>query len=241
MFFMSACFETEEFPNTPQISFQDVRFVDTDALDSLVLSFTFQDGDGDIGLTNSFDDLATPYQIFDIILDARDSVVSISEDDVTLPLFAAPVVIDNQAGQPVYLFFPSEKRLFSDSDNRPVYDCENYEIIDADTFFVARNEFHFNFHVEFLGKSQGQSEFTLIDFREVFNSNDCTLGNFDGRIPLFDPDGREGVFTYAMLSQAFRLVFLDDSIKLRFYLYDRALNQSNIEESRAFTFNQLVQ
>ncbi len=240
VFTCSSCFETEEFPNVPQISFNSLRYVDTDVLDSLVVSFNFQDGDGDIGLGNNVGDLSSPYQIFDVIIDSEDSIVTISKVNIELPLFRAPVRIEDNNGEPAYLYFPQDKQPFSDTDNRPSYGCNSYEIIQEDTFFVARNEFHFNFHIQFLEKSSNDSDFTPIDFEEIFNRSDCSLGNFDGRIPVFDPNGKEGTITYAMLSRAFTSVFLDDSIKLEFYIYDRALRKSNTITSSGFTLQGLL-
>ena len=234
---LNSCFSTEEFPSIPRIEYQSIDYRDTDGIDSLVLSFRFEDGDGDIGLNNEFNDLVNPYHIYSLILDADDSIVTISQEVLAFPLYAAPVLIEEQNGETQRVFFPAEKVVFSESDLRPAYNCQDYEIIDEDTFYVARNENHYNFHVDFLKKTRG--EYEPIDFQTIFNSDDCTLGNFDGRIPLFDPNGNEGVITYAMLSQAFRLAFLDDTIKLRFYILDRNLNQSNIEETPDFVFDDL--
>jgi len=242
-----SCFESEDFPSVPQIQFESVRYVDdTAGVDSLVLSFSFQDGDGDVGL--SAVDILPPFQIYDFVVDAEDDVVTFNQESVQLPLFRAPAFLDESrtACGSLFCYFPPAvgDPVFSETDNRPPYSCLDYEIFsddedNSDTLYVVRNEFHSNFHVDFLKKSFNESEFAVIDFQETFNSDDCTLGNFDGRIPFFDPNGNEGVISYAMLSQVFRLTFLDDSIKLRFYIYDRELNKSNTVESNAFVLSQL--
>lgn len=54
---IGACFESPEYPNTPKISFESVVFIETNADDTLTLSISFQDGDGDLGLP---DDNADP-------------------------------------------------------------------------------------------------------------------------------------------------------------------------------------
>ncbi|MEQ9405497.1 MAG: hypothetical protein RIM99_18045 [Cyclobacteriaceae bacterium] len=231
---MSSCFDTVEFPATPEITFESLNYKDTEGVDSLILSFRFQDGDGNIGLNNDFADLFKPFQVYSVIIDDLDSLVTISGDGYTLPFYAAPVIVDPEIGTP---FFPSEKELFSETDMRPSYNCEDYEIFGVDTFYVARNEFHYNFHVEFQERRNGNYE--KIDFRTIFNSDDCTLGNFNGRIPLFDPSGKEGVISYAMLSQAFRLAFQDDTIRMEFYIYDKSLNKSNVEVTPDFVLRDL--
>jgi hypothetical protein len=47
---ISACFESPEYPNTPKIAFEGVSFREVNGTDSLTLSLSFQDGDGDLGL-----------------------------------------------------------------------------------------------------------------------------------------------------------------------------------------------
>lgn len=237
VFGLLGCFETVEFPDTPKIEFESLSYVDTDGIDSLILKFSFEDGDSNIGLTNSSQDLLFPYQIYDVVLDDGNDVVTISSDTVEFPIFTAPVFITDFNGEIIRQIDLSNRELLSENDIRPAYNCEDYEIVDADTVYVVRNEFHHNFHIEFQEKIGG--EYFTIDFREVFNSDDCTLGNFNGRIPLFDPNGQEGVITYAMLSQAFRLAFLDNTIRLKFYVIDRDLNRSNEAFSQDFVLGEL--
>ncbi|WP_370087388.1 hypothetical protein [Ekhidna sp.] len=237
---LSGCFEKDIFPDTPRIEFEEISFIDTETTDSLVLTFTFEDGGGDVGLGNGRD-LLVPYEIYDVIIDSDDSTVTISQDisTINLPLFKAPVLIDQENGELAYFFFPEEKVPFSDTDNRPAYSCDSYEIIETDTFYIARNEFHYNFHIEFQRKINDSYE--VINFREIFNNPDCSLGNFNGRIPYYDPEGKSGTITYSMLSQAFRLAFLDDVIRVKFYIYDRALNKSNEVFSPDFILADITQ
>lgn len=237
---LTSCFDKDIFPDTPKIAFEDLKFIDTQSTDSLVLTFSFEDGNGDVGLGNG-QDLLLPYQIYDVIIDSDDSTITINQDASTInpPLFRAPLLIDQEDGEIAYFFFPESKAPFSDIENRPAYSCESYEIIESDTFYIARNEFHYNFHIEFQRKV-GES-YQKINFRQIFNNPDCSLGNFNGRIPFYDPEGKSGTITYAMLSQAFRLAFLDDIIRVKFYIYDRALNKSNEVVSPDFVLADITQ
>ena len=211
-----SCFEPEEFSNVPAIEFESLDFIDTEGIDSLILSFSFEDGGGDLGLNNAINDLVFPYHIYSWIIDANDSLVSISDPSIELPLYKIPILVEvGPNGQTTFFFDHSLREIFSETDNRPSYDCENYEFLGTDTIFVARNEFHNNFHVQFFEKFNGS--YSEIDFGTIFGSDDCDLGNFNGRIPVFDPNGKEGVITYSMLSQLFRLSFQDDTIQLRFW------------------------
>lgn len=238
---LTGCFDKDIFPDTPKITFEEIKFLDTPSTDSLVLTFSFEDGDGDVGLDDG-PDLLLPYQIYDVIVDSDDSLLTISSepDRINPPLFKAPVVIDENDGEISYVYFPDSKSLFSDIDNRPAYSCDSYEIIESDTFYIARNEFYYNFHVEFQRKLRDDT-YEVIDFRQTFNNPDCSLGDFNARIPFFDSDGKSGTITYAMLSQVFRLAFLDDVIRLRFYIYDRALNKSNEVFTSDFVLSDITQ
>ena len=52
---LGSCFDPPEFPNTPQIVFERVYFIETPGTspDSLVIDIKFKDGDGDLGLPSA--------------------------------------------------------------------------------------------------------------------------------------------------------------------------------------------
>ncbi len=235
---LTACFSTEVFPPEPTIEFIDISFVDTDGLDSLIVSFRFEDGDGNIGLTNSIADLDPPYHIQNFVVDDEDSVVTLGENDAVLPFYSAPVITEEIGGISFFRVLTGQKVLLSETDNRPPYNCNDYFLNGSDTIFITENEFYHNFHVEFQEKINGN--YSPIDFQQIFGDQNCVQGDFNGRIPWFDPNGKEGEISYAMLSQAYRLAFQEDTIRLQFYLYDRDLNRSNIEVSRDFVLRDLL-
>lgn len=265
---LASCFDREVFPETPQIEFADLRYVDTDAVDSLILTFNFQDENGDIGLES--DEIQEPYNASFGVVDDSSFLVTI-DGDFTPPFSRVPMSLvsvqyflkDSLDSEGIQLgrFVTVQEyqavgasEFLSNEDPRPAspscndfVDATFHRIVDVNPIyqdledvnsqlFIFQNEFHHNFHVEFLRKSNG--EYTVLDFESIFN---FCLDTFDGRIPVFDPDGRSGSFSYAMLSQGFRLAFQEDTIKLRFYIYDRELNQSNIEETPDFVLSDLIQ
>jgi len=238
LLFLTSCFESEVFPEAPFIELESLQYRDNDGLDSLILSFRFEDGTGDIGLTNGLNDLIYPYHLYSYVIDATDSTVTLNDPHVVLPLSTAPILVasDENGGLAPFLAGPIEP--YSDVDNRPAYNCTDYEIVGSDTIFVVRNEFYHNFHIEFREKINGS--YIPIDFAAIFGSDDCDIGNFNARIPYYDPDGKEGVLTYSMLSQVFRLSFLDDTIQMRFWIYDRGLNKSNVAETPDFVLRDLL-
>lgn len=49
---VAGCIDPPEYPDTPEIEFKSLSRNQIDQRDSLTISFTFQDGDGDIGFKN---------------------------------------------------------------------------------------------------------------------------------------------------------------------------------------------
>lgn len=236
--FLSSCFEQDVFPDTPFIEFESLNYRDNEGLDSLILSFKFEDGNGDLGLTDNTTDLLAPYHLFSFIVDDTDSIVSLGDNFITLPLYKVPTLVLAGENGVNEFFAAGPKELFSETDNRPAFNCDAYELALSDTIYVTRNEFYNNFHLEFYKKTG--SNYNEIDFGQIFQNDDCDIGNFNGRIPLYDPNGKEGVITYSILSRLFRLSFLDDTIQMRFWINDRNLNRSNVVETPDFVLSDLL-
>lgn len=84
-------------------------------------------------------------------------------------------------------------------------------------------------------------DYNEIDFAAKFQNEDCGLGNFNGRIPIFgDGEGESGTITYNMISRGFRVAFQDNNIRLKFSVRDRAGNISN-EETVDFMLSEITQ
>lgn len=263
---LSSCFDNEVFSDIPEIEFRSLEFIDTDSQDSLVLRFSFKDENGDIGLGT--DEIFEPYNSSFGVTDSAGDIVTI-EGDFVPPYSQVPIAllplefvlkdslnVNNQQSFREEVFDVYQRvgdvTDLGDGDPRPeTPSCNDfvlanfYSIEDVNSIYqelvpsieeilILRNEFHHNFHIDFYRKS-GEN-YTLIDFDAIFNS--CT-DSFDGRIPIFDPNGKEGTITYTMLSQGFRLAFLDDTIRAEFYVYDRALNRSNLEQTEDFVLRSL--
>lgn len=223
---VSGCFDPPEFSEVPEIKYKSIRFVPVEgALDTLELSFEFQDGNGDIGLDPI--DVNPPYHSVNVILDSEDSLVFFGRSEgVVPPLYA------------VNPFDLGDRSLFSDTYNPPPFNTRDWFIRrppDDDTVLVAENEFSKNIRIDLLRKVGGQ--YMLI--------NDELFEDFDSRIPVFDRDNLEqeralsGTINYAMQSQAFPIIFRNDTIKLRFFIYDRGQNKSNIEETPDFVLSDI--
>jgi len=99
-----------------------------------------------------------------------------------------------------------------------------------------------NFIIKFERKKADSSYETII-FREIFGEEDCSVGDFNARIPFYLPngDGKKGTISYNMQSLVFRLGLLDDTFRVRFYVYDRSGNKSNVAVSPDFILSEITQ
>lgn len=227
---VDGCFPPPEFPDTPVIEYTSLRYIDylnseqsTEVSDSLILNFDFEDGDGDVGLSEEGN---YPFHQYDLVLDSRNRLVTISDTSAAPPFFRV-----DPLGQRYY---------FSETDNRPAFSECDYIIgaahddgLQNDTIFKVDNEFYSNFHIDFFRKRGGQYEKIL--FSSAIGGVSCDVVNFNGRIPVFDDalQGKpmSGNITYSLFSRGFQIVLARDTFKIDFYLYDRALNKSNVASS----------
>jgi len=205
-FLTSACFEKPTFPVIPSISLNELYFTSTsnDLLDSLITIVNFEDGDGDLGLDSWETDF--PYQRFTLLFDG---------DTIKI----------------------------GDSDTLPPYNCLDYEIFEIDTnpedtispridtVYVQRNPDHFNYFLDFFINDNGT--WRLYDPAIERNCAPRYHGRFFRLNTLRDERPLEGELKYALVS-GFRLLFRNDSIKIRVRIQDRPLNKSNYVETAPF-------
>lgn len=264
---LSGCFDKDIFPDIPNIAFENIVFYDGVNTDSLVLSFSFEDGNGDIGIIDG-QDILPPFHEFDVYIDSRDSVITESNiDQAVPPVYLAPLITQNftligvsgnnlivdpsDSDFPILAF---DRRLFSEDLADVPFECPGLANQDGNflsgttltpyvfagnssltpstdpqrinsTIPVLRVESHYNFIIEFQ-KKVGES-FVPLNYQQIFQNPLCDVGIFNGRIPLYDPEGNSGTITYAMQSTQFKGAFVDDIIRAKFYVYDRAGNKSN--------------
>ncbi|PIB36136.1 hypothetical protein BFP72_12390 [Reichenbachiella sp. 5M10] len=235
---LDSCTEPDPFPDTPNISFEDITYYETDvATDTLTLSFNFEDGDGDLGLSS--EEIYYPYNDLFYIVDS-----AIIQNEVMRD-FRFVEYNDPNVYPPFYKIalteFGGSYVFHSDTDDRPSFSCEDYEIDELDTLYIVKNDFRNNIYVKFFrDRGNGFEEYNYKDA----NAFECGL-SFDGRFPILDKDNigtsLQGTIKYKIQSASFRVVFRNYPMKLQFYIYDRALNPSNIAETPIFTLDELLQ
>lgn len=259
--FMISCSAPEPLSRVPKISLNDIYYKDiTGGQDSLVLLLDFEDGNGDLGLdpTESY----LPYHDYDFILNDS-TYVTIGAQDGGPPHYVET---------PWYFYPPGVPStgsiaFLSAEDNRPEYNCQNYEILylhesrrlitsieigesaelsppewRLDTLYILRNEDRQNIFVDFFRKI-GEDNYEFIDWTSAFDANGCGT-DFNARFPIFDEDNfgssLEGTMKYSMRSAGFNLLLRNDVFKLRIQIQDRARNRSNIIETEDLTLADLL-
>ena len=170
---------------------------------------------------------------FPAILD--NTVFSNSVDDI---VFECPDLINQNLG----LFDTTNVKLYEvvQPDTSVAFFLYN-ELLTQNINSVVPAEFletYYNFVIQF--ESIVNGEVQVIDFREVLNETDCSLGNFNARIPLFDDEGRSGTITYNIISLLLKTGIRDDPFQVRFYVYDRAGNRSNEVVSPPFLLRDIT-
>lgn len=215
-FSLFACKDRPTFPLTPSINLNEFYFkqIKDFSLDSLIIKIQFEDGDGDLGLDAT--ETYPPYQLLDVVTDP------ITGDTIKFGDEGAPLE----------------------------YNCVDYEIVrkestvgdslivTADTIYVERNADHFNFYLTFLIEEDDGS---FREFNPALERN-CAPP-YHGRYFILntarDIRPLTGELQYSLIS-GFRLLFRNETIKLRIQIQDRALNESNIIETDKFNINDII-
>ena len=221
--FAVSCERPPELAAGPQIQFVSVEFKVVDGgQDSLIVTITFEDDDGDLGLSQ--DETLPPYNEFFFILEDSSRVYYLN--DVTF----------------------DDLITFSEAGGDPAFNQNDWFAADflvdgvafSDTVRIERNENFNNFFVDFFIKTgNGFEELALIEL----------LGtNFDGRFMVLNPDGiesdrpLEGTLRYTMRSFGFLInpILRNETLKLQLQIQDRQLNRSNIVETPEFKLVELA-
>lgn len=217
-----SCHLPPELEDAPHIEFNDLYFLEvpdttaqpgTPPIYELVLDFDFEDGDGDIGLNNSFND--RKFQPFEYILDNSDTVQG--QDN--------RIKYGSRPGLPEY--------------NPKDYEIEfwlvNGKSTPKDTFLVMRNENYYNFFLNLYIKKNGEYEY--------YDPWENVKQSFNGRIPVIRDDVKatQGTIKYKWQSSNWPYFLPFDTVRIEFYIKDRQLHQSNTVSTPDFLIRELLQ
>jgi hypothetical protein len=263
-----SCFDPPEFSKVPKIYLEDLYYLqrNSEGSQSLVIALRFQDGDGDLGLSD--EDSDEPYNSTNIL------VFRSATDSSTIPLyfvenkrFAIPssdfngtIATEKLRTEPNFSFIPENRfpvkctRFLYDSIYFPAslehlipanYNTKRETLYNTDwirvkeMFYVSPNSNYFNIFIDLLRYNSTIDDFEVIDF--VSLNPDCGAP-FTGRFPrLAKEDGDlEGIIKYSMKSEVLDLGFGTSRLKLRVYIQDRALNKSNVILTKEFTLSEIL-
>ncbi|MBK6263920.1 hypothetical protein JKA74_02630 [Marivirga sp. S37H4] len=210
-FIFTGCPEPPEFDNTPKIAFESIEFdTRTDPKnpniteDILSLTIYFEDGDGDLGLSS--EELAPPYNQYNLPLNNEGQII----------------FIGSQEGLPPYN--PLDYFVVAEDDTIIV----NSTLVTADTFLIERNPRFYNMFIKTFYKPA--SEFVEYKWEEA-----PYYQSFNGRFPQLNTEDYDrpinGTLTYDLTSLGFRAVFRNYPMFVQAQIWDRAGNKSNVINS----------
>lgn len=167
----SSCFDPPEYPNTPSINLAGLDFFqEADAIDSLVLSINFKDGDGDLGLSSSIEDISYPFHPKNYYLENNGNLIAVPT--ITKYTNIPPILLVN-AGQTGKLATNRTLDKPEYAGKMPEYiypyTCNTYIF---DTLYVERgNEYTFDatYNItDTLRSSNPQENPDLFEIKEIF-------------------------------------------------------------------------
>jgi hypothetical protein len=264
---ISSCFNPPEYPDSPEIVFKSVDYIKggplpdgSQAADSIILKLSFKDGDGDVGIGSN--ELAPPFNDRWYYTKAR-----LSPDNSIQPGYDCSsynnkcYYIDGRPAEITKFVDYADRSKTTGYDTLKPYikpfNCTNWEVIYVDddndpqtatvpydTLFFVLNPHYNNLFVEFQMKTDDPANpFDTFDEKQFFTAPSCGIRSFYGRIPILSEDLRrstplEGEIRYAIPSLFFKTIFGAKTLRLRVYIEDRALHQSNVVFTREFNLRE---
>jgi len=231
------------------------------AADSIVIRLSFKDGDGDVGI--SADEQYPPFNdrwYYTKVQPPHDASLP---DDCTSYNKKCWYINERIIEEPEKFKYI----VYSDRRKTPGYDtlksftkpynCINWEAVyydddlnpdtptkPFDTLYFTLNPHYNNLFVEFEMKTDDPaSPYETFDEKQFFSYPLCGIRSFYGRIPILSEDlGRdtplEGEIRYSIPSVSFETIFGAKTLRLRIYIEDRALHQSNVIYTRDFNLRE---
>ena len=261
---VSSCFDPPEYPLAPEIGFQDVYFREAKAVgesDALVLTLSFKDGDGNLGLSTT--DIDPPYHDVNFYLARGGRLIELKKRSVYSQLPQLVEVPPNTSGKLVTVRTHRDP-LYKDLVPPYVDAHESCTYFSYTTIYVSQSDKHIfdkTYHYDSLMYTnipkvysvvdtfyyqknptysnidvefwvEENGEFKLFDWEKEF----CTI-SFNQRFMVLSDDDRplSGSLQYEMITSGMKSIFGTKAIKLKARVRDRSLNESNSIETPEFT------
>lgn len=270
MIAVSACFNPPEFPLSPEIDFEGIYFREArqpGEVDSLVLTISFRDGNGDLGLTAT--QIEEPFHDENFYLANNGELIEVGK--VTrynnLPQFInvppgvtgklvtvrtredpaytnkLPLYIDEIASCTEYTY----TEVFVSEEDADIFDSTTHNLDETLTVanlpdvYVLLDTFYFQRNPNY---ANIEVEFWVKESNGYtlfdWEKEFCTI-SFNQRFPVLSEKvgPLEGDLQYAMTSAGILNIFSIKTMKLRVKIKDRSLNESNIIETPEFTLDKI--
>ncbi len=262
----TACFDPPEYPLTPEIAFEDIQFREARGpgeRDALVLTISFRDGDGDLGLSST--DIEPPFHDINYYLANDGDLIELKKRTVynELPQFVD--VPPGVKGKLVTVRTPKDPMY---KDKIPAYvddhsSCTNY-VYTITGLYVEEADNHVfdeSYNYQVLTYPNGAKIYMLVD--TFYYKRNPTYANIDvefwvkegNEYKLFDWEKEfctssfsqrftvlsdkerplSGSLQYDMMTSGMKNIFGSKPLKLKVRIRDRSLNNSNLIETPEFT------
>jgi len=262
----AACFDPPDYPFTPEISFEDISFREAKAVgesDALVLTISFKDGDGDLGLSTTAID--PPFhdvnfylasggklielkkktvhsqlpQVVEVPPNVRGKLVTVRTPDDPLYKDLVPVYVDKHTSCTYYSYTKvfvseSDKHIF---DKTYYYDSLMYtnlpKVYSVLDTFFYQKNPNYS-NIDVEFWVEDGGEYKLFDWEKEF----CTI-SFNQRFMVLSDEERpvSGSLQYEMITSGMKTIFGVKPLKLKVRIRDRSLNNSNFIETPEFTLD----
>jgi len=220
MAIVDSCFSPPIYSIVPEIEFSNICYGKAKpggGLDSIVVAFKFKDGDGDLGLNDSYiQDTTFAFQFYYNFEGALVTYKTKRKNpSLGLPDFVTP------------------------------FNCTDWEVkrnsgnVVIDTLFTKFNPNYYNIFIDFYVND------VLFDPSSYFVYPNCSVQGYNGRFPVLalDPSKDsplDGKITYSLKGFAFDFLFSTQQLKLKIRIQDRALHKSNEITTPAFTLQSIL-
>ena len=263
---VSACFNPPEYPLAPEIAFEDIDFRGAKATgerDALVLTISFRDGDGNLGLSST--DVEPPFHDVNFYLANDGDIIEVKKRTVydQLPQFVdvppnvrgklvtnrtpkdplykdlIPAYIDEHSSCTYYTYTTSG--LYVEEDDIHIFDeSYNYKVLsypNIPNVYMLVDTFYYQRNPTY---ANIDVEFWVKEGNEYklfdWEKEFCTI-SFDQRFMILSDEDRplSGSLQYEMVTSGMKSIFGTKTLKLKVRIRDRSLNNSNLIETPEFT------
>lgn len=263
---VAACFDPPEYPIVPEIAFEDISFREAKAVgerDALVLTLSFRDGDGNLGLSST--DIDPPFHDVNYYLANNGDIIELKKKTVydDLPQFVdvppgvtgklvtnrtpknplykdlIPTYVDDHTSCTYYTY--TLNGLYVEEDDIHIFDeSYNYEVLsdpNSPEVYKLVDTFYYKRNPTY---ANIDVEFWIKEGNEYklfdWEKEFCTI-SFNQRFMVLSDTKRplSGSLQYEMVTSGMKSIFGNKALKLKVRIRDRSLNNSNYIETPDFT------